>query len=57
VVGVGMLLSESHYKGSLTYDGVLEITQASLKNDPSRYRREFVELVGRAKALSAAAIR
>ena len=30
---------------ALTYDGVLEIAQPSLKNDPSGYRREFVELV------------
>ena len=57
VAGFGMLLRESPYKGSLTYDGVLEIAQASLKSDPSSYRREFVDLVGKGKALSAARVR
>ena len=38
VAGFGMLLRDSPYKGSLTYDGVLEIAQPSLKNDPSGYR-------------------
>ena len=52
VAGFGMLLRDSPYKGSLTYDGVLEIARASLENDPSGYRREFVELVGKGKALS-----
>ena len=53
VAGFGMLLRDSPYKGSLTYDGVLEIAQASLMNDPSGYRREFAELVHKSKALSA----
>jgi Ca-activated chloride channel family protein len=53
VAGFGMLLRDSPYKGSLTYDGVLEIAQAPLKNDPSGYRREFAELVRKSKALSA----
>jgi Ca-activated chloride channel homolog len=53
VAGFGMLLRDSPYKGSLTYDGVLEIAQASLKNDPSGYRLEFAELVRKAKTLSA----
>ena len=46
-----MLLRDSPYKGSLTYDGVLEIAQPTLADDPSGYRREFVDLVGRAQAL------
>jgi Ca-activated chloride channel homolog len=53
VAGFGMLLRDSPYKGSLTYDGVLEIAQASLKNDPSGYRLEFAELVRKAKTVSA----
>ena len=52
VAGFGMLLRNSPYKGSLTYAGVLEIAQPSLANDPSGYRREFVELVRKAQALS-----
>jgi Ca-activated chloride channel homolog len=53
VAGLGMLLRNSPYKGSLTYAGVLEIAQPSLANDPSGYRREFVELVRKAQALGA----
>ena len=57
VAGFGMLLRDSPYKGSLTYDGLLEIAQASLKNDPSGYRLEFAELVRKAKTLSATQVR
>ena len=53
VAGFGMLLRDSPYKGTLTYDGVLEIAQPTLANDPSGYRREVVELVRKARALSA----
>jgi Ca-activated chloride channel homolog len=53
VAGLGMLLRNSPYKGSLTYAGVLEIAQPSLANDSSGYRREFVELVRKAQTLSA----
>ena len=53
VAGFGMLLRDSPFKGSLTYPAVLEIAQPSLANDPSGYRREFVELVRKAQALSA----
>jgi Ca-activated chloride channel homolog len=53
VAGLGMLLRNSPYKGSLTYAGVLEIAQPSLANDPSGYRREFVELVRKAQILGA----
>ena len=49
VAGFGMLLRDSPYKGSLTYDGVLEIAQPALQNDPSGYRREFIELVRKGK--------
>ncbi len=53
VAGFGMLLRDSPYKGTLTYAGVLEIAQPTLANDPSGYRREFVELVRKAQTLSA----
>ncbi len=52
VAGFGMLLRHSPSKGSLTYDGVLEITQPILANDPSGFRHEFLGLVQKAKALS-----
>ena len=52
VAGFGMLLRESPYKGTLTYPGVLELAQPALADDPSGYRREFVELVRKAQILA-----
>ncbi len=43
VAGFGMLLRDSPYKGTLTYDGVLEIAQPTLNDDASGYREEFIE--------------
>ena len=57
VAGFGMLLRDSPYKGSLTYDGVLEIAQASLKNDPTGYRLELAQLVRKAKTPCATQVR
>ena len=51
VAGFGMLLRDSAYKGSLTFDGVLEIAEATLSDDPSGYRKEFIGLVRKAQAL------
>jgi Ca-activated chloride channel family protein len=51
VAGFGMLLRESPYKGSLTYAGVLELAGPSLADDPSGYRREFVDLVRKAQSM------
>ncbi len=53
VAGFGMLLRQSPYKGNLTYAGLLEIAKATLVEDPSGYRREFVDLVGKAKEVTA----
>jgi Ca-activated chloride channel family protein len=50
VAGLGMLLRESPYKGTLTYAGVLELAQPSLADDPSGYRQEFVGLVRKAQS-------
>ncbi len=52
VAGFGMLLRDSVDKGSLTYPGVHEIAEATLSQDPSGYRREFVAAVHQAQALS-----
>jgi Ca-activated chloride channel homolog len=54
VAGFGMLLRESAYKGSLTFDGVREIAQQTLNDDASGYRVEFTKLVQKAQALKAA---
>ena len=53
IAGFGMLLRDSPYKGSLTYDGVVEIALPTLASDPSGYHGEAVELVRKAKALKA----
>jgi Ca-activated chloride channel family protein len=51
VAGFGMLLRGSAEKGTLTYDGVLEIAQAASAHDPSGYRKEFIDAVRKAKSL------
>jgi Ca-activated chloride channel family protein len=51
VAGFGMLLRDSRYKGTLTFDGVLEIAQATLSDDQSGYRKEFIKLVQTARRL------
>ncbi len=55
VAEFGMLLRDSKYKGDSNFDAVLELARANLGHDPSGYRREFVELVEKAKSLAAAA--
>ena len=52
VAGFGMLLRDSPYKGNLTYEAVLKLAEAGAEEDASGYRREFVELVRKARSLS-----
>jgi Ca-activated chloride channel family protein len=52
VAGFGMVLRDSPHKGTLTYPGVREIAQATLADDPSGYRKEFVAAVEQAQRLS-----
>ena len=47
VAGYGMLLRESEFRGSITWDGVLSIARASAGED--RVRRDFVTLVERTR--------
>jgi Ca-activated chloride channel family protein len=56
VAGFGMLLRDSPYKGSLTYPALLEIARPSLADDPSGYRKEFVDLVQKAESLGQAPV-
>jgi Ca-activated chloride channel family protein len=49
-----MLLRDSRYKGTLTFDGVLEIAGQTLNDDPSGYRKEFVDLVRKARDIKVA---
>lgn len=51
VAGFGMLLSDSAYKGSTTFDSVAELAQEGKGADASGYRAGFIELVRRARAL------
>jgi Ca-activated chloride channel family protein len=53
VASFGMLLRDSAFKGSANYDSVLELATASKGEDKSGYRTEFLELVRKAKALTA----
>ena len=47
-----MLLRNSQYRGTSSYDNVLELAKAGLKDDEHGYRAEFVDLVKRAKEIS-----
>ena len=52
VAGFGMLLRHSKYHGSATFDAVLELAQEGIGHDEGGYRKEFLELVRKAKSLS-----
>ena len=53
VAGFGMLLRGSPYKGDATFAGMLEIAESSAGNeDPHGYRREFTQMIAKAKQLS-----
>jgi Ca-activated chloride channel family protein len=52
VAGVGMLLWDSPYRGNLTYEAVLKLAEAGAEHDSSGHRREFIELVRKARSLS-----
>jgi Ca-activated chloride channel family protein len=51
VASFGMLLRGSEYSGDATMDAVLEIASDGAKHDPWGYRKEFLEIVKRAKEL------
>jgi Ca-activated chloride channel family protein len=53
VASFGMLLRGSEFKGDATYAGVKEIAEsASRARDPHGYRKEFVEMVAKARELA-----
>jgi Ca-activated chloride channel family protein len=45
VAGFGMLLRNSEYKGSITYDQILSMARGSKGSDDDGYRAEFIRLV------------
>ncbi|HXD88877.1 MAG TPA: VWA domain-containing protein [Urbifossiella sp.] len=54
VASFGMLLRESPYKGSSNYDDVIRDSSAALGSDPQGHRKQFVELVRKARQLAGA---
>jgi Ca-activated chloride channel family protein len=55
VAEFGMILRDSKYKGSATYDDVLARAKASKGSDDDGYRAEFIKLVELAQILDAKA--
>jgi len=51
VAGFAMLLRDSEFKGSATYNEVIEMARASLGKDAEGYRKEFISLVKKAAEL------
>ncbi len=51
VAAFGMLLRGSRYSGDADYDMVYDMASHARGNDPNGYRREFLQLVQRAKAI------
>lgn len=51
VASFGMQLRDSQYRGTATLDAVLELAQEGIGRDDGGYRREFIELVRKAKEL------
>jgi Ca-activated chloride channel family protein len=52
VASFGMLLRNSQYRGTSSFDNVLELAKAGLADDEHGYRAEFVDLVRRAKEIA-----
>ncbi len=52
VAEFGFLLRQSKQRGNATYESVLELARAGQGADGSGYRREFIELVEKARQLS-----
>jgi Ca-activated chloride channel family protein len=51
VAAFGMILRESPYRETATMDSVLSIAEGSLGSDRNGYRREFLQLVARARQI------
>jgi Ca-activated chloride channel family protein len=51
VAGYGLLLGESNYAGTLTYDNIITWAQGAMSYDPYGFREEFIDLVNIAKNL------
>jgi Ca-activated chloride channel family protein len=51
VAGFGMLLRNSPYKGTVTWTGLSEMARSAAGHEPTGYRQEFLELIGKAQGL------
>ena len=54
VAPLGMLLLDSPHKGSATFESVIQVADAAVREKPSKYGTEFLELVAKARTLHAA---
>ncbi len=52
VAEFGLLLRDSPYKGTASFDAVIERAAGALGSDPNGHRKEFVELARKAKGLT-----
>lgn len=51
VAGFGMLLRDSEFKGTATYDNISSLAKGALGEDKENYRTEFLQLIQTASAL------
>ena len=51
VAGFGMLLRDSEFKGTLTYDEVVSLAKEAMGEDKEGYRAEFIKLVRSAQSM------
>jgi secreted protein with Ig-like and vWFA domain/anti-sigma factor RsiW len=51
VASFGMVLKDSAFKGTASFDSALELAQEGKGDDTHGYRAEFINLLGKAKAL------
>jgi len=51
IAGFGMLLRDSPYKGNARFDNILNMAETSIGKDLSGYRRGFLELIKKARAI------
>jgi Ca-activated chloride channel family protein len=52
VAGFGMILRNSPFKGSATFESMMQIADTSRQFDPQGYRADFVRMIGEASRLA-----
>ena len=51
IAGFGMILRDSKFKGNLNFNQIIKMAEASKGEDKEGYRKEFVDIVKKAKVL------